>query len=215
MELAVSGGYAVGRNVLVAANTNSSALATLASLTDNTATSEDTITLGSPLSIASAAMYPGARTALSSGRAKRTGRVPGAGQVAAASPGDPDRGLPQRVGNCPIIADGCAAMVHRRAKRRVSFDGRLVRRRAACPDSRNVTGRHLTRRSRRCREAGFVILEEAGAGGFASGTRHALAAIARDSPAALEQIIALGVATSRLPQYRRSTDDFLYCCQAS
>ena len=56
VELAVSGGYAIGRNVLVAANTNSSALATLASLTNNTATYGGTITLGSPLSIASAAM---------------------------------------------------------------------------------------------------------------------------------------------------------------
>ena len=64
-------------------------------------------------------------------------------------------------------------------------------------------------------EAGFVILEEAGAEGFASGARHALAAIARDSPAALEQIIALGVATSRLPQYRRSTDHFLIVGKAS
>jgi SAM-dependent methyltransferase len=58
-------------------------------------------------------------------------------------------------------------------------------------------------------EAGFIVLEEVGAEGFASGARDAIAAIAKDSPAALEQIIALGVATSRLAQYRRSTDHFL------
>ena len=45
VELAVSGGYAIGRNVLVAANTNSSALATLASVSNNTATYGGTITL--------------------------------------------------------------------------------------------------------------------------------------------------------------------------
>ena len=55
MELAVSGGYAIGRNILVAADSNSSALATLASVTNNTATYGGTITLGSSLSIASAA----------------------------------------------------------------------------------------------------------------------------------------------------------------
>jgi hypothetical protein len=58
-------------------------------------------------------------------------------------------------------------------------------------------------------EAGFVVLEEIGAEGFANGARNQLAAIARDSPAAFEQIVALGVVTSKLPQYRRATDHFL------
>ena len=64
------------------------------------------------------------------------------------------------------------------------------------------------------REAGFVVLEEVGAEGFASGAREAIAGIAKDSPAVLEQIITLGVATSRLPQYRRSTDHFLIVARA-
>jgi hypothetical protein len=52
-------------------------------------------------------------------------------------------------------------------------------------------------------------LEEIGAEGFANGARNELAAIARDGPAAFEQIVALGVVTSKLPQYRRATDHFL------
>lgn len=59
------------------------------------------------------------------------------------------------------------------------------------------------------REAGFVVLDEIGAEGFANGARNEIAAIAKESPAAFEQIIALGVLTSRLPQYRRATDHFL------
>jgi S-adenosylmethionine-dependent methyltransferase len=59
------------------------------------------------------------------------------------------------------------------------------------------------------REAGFVILEEIGAEGFANGARNEIAKIANDSPTAFEQIVALGVVTSKLPQYRRATDHFL------
>jgi S-adenosylmethionine-dependent methyltransferase len=58
-------------------------------------------------------------------------------------------------------------------------------------------------------EAGFVVLDEIGAEGFANGARNEIAAIAKESPATFEQIIALGVLTSRLPQYRRATDHFL------
>jgi hypothetical protein len=58
-------------------------------------------------------------------------------------------------------------------------------------------------------EAAFVVLEEIGAEGFANGARNEIAAIARDSPAAFEQVVALGVVTSKLPQYRRATDHFL------
>jgi SAM-dependent methyltransferase len=59
------------------------------------------------------------------------------------------------------------------------------------------------------REAGFVILEEIGAEGFASGARNEIATIANDIPTVFEQIVALGVVTSKLPQYRRATDHFL------
>jgi hypothetical protein len=58
-------------------------------------------------------------------------------------------------------------------------------------------------------EAGFVVLEEVGAEGFAGGIRNEITAIARDNPAALEQVIAFGVLTGKLPQYRRATDHFL------
>jgi S-adenosylmethionine-dependent methyltransferase len=58
-------------------------------------------------------------------------------------------------------------------------------------------------------EAGFVVLEEIGAEGFANGARSEIAAIAKENPAAFEQIVALGVVTSKLPQYRRATDHFL------
>ncbi len=55
MELAVSGGYAIGRNVLVGAGANNSAPATLAGLTNANATYSGTITLNNSLNIASAA----------------------------------------------------------------------------------------------------------------------------------------------------------------
>lgn len=64
------------------------------------------------------------------------------------------------------------------------------------------------------REAGFVVLEEIGAEGFANGARHEIAAIAQENPVAFEQIIALGVLTSKLPQYRRATDHFLIVSRA-
>ncbi len=62
VELAISGGYAIGRNVLVGAGTNSSAPATLASLTNANATYSGTITLNSSLNIASAATGSNALT---------------------------------------------------------------------------------------------------------------------------------------------------------
>jgi hypothetical protein len=58
-------------------------------------------------------------------------------------------------------------------------------------------------------EAGFVVLEEVGAEGFAGGIRNAITAIARDDPVAFEQVVAFGVLTGKLPQYRRATDHFL------
>jgi S-adenosylmethionine-dependent methyltransferase len=58
-------------------------------------------------------------------------------------------------------------------------------------------------------EAGFVVLEEVGAEGFAGGIRNEITAIARDNPVAFEQVIAFGVLTGKLPQYRRATDHFL------
>jgi S-adenosylmethionine-dependent methyltransferase len=59
------------------------------------------------------------------------------------------------------------------------------------------------------REAGFTILEEVGAEGFANGARNEISTIANDNPTAFQQIVALGVVTSKLPQYRRATDHFL------
>jgi S-adenosylmethionine-dependent methyltransferase len=63
-------------------------------------------------------------------------------------------------------------------------------------------------------EAGFIILEEAGAEGFASGTRNELDKVARHNPAAFDQIIEFGVLTSTLPQYRRATDHFIVVARA-
>jgi hypothetical protein len=58
-------------------------------------------------------------------------------------------------------------------------------------------------------EAGFLAIDEIGAEGFASGARNEVAAIARDDPASFAQVVAFGVLSSRLPQYRRGTDHFL------
>ena len=58
-------------------------------------------------------------------------------------------------------------------------------------------------------EAGFVVLEEVGAEGFAGGAGNEVAAIAENHPIAFEQVIAFGVRTSKLPQYRRATDHLL------
>jgi SAM-dependent methyltransferase len=58
-------------------------------------------------------------------------------------------------------------------------------------------------------EAGFVVLEEVGAEGFASGVRNEIAAIAKDNPTLFEKIVDFGVLTSKLQQYRHSTDHLL------
>ncbi|MDE5454585.1 methyltransferase domain-containing protein [Bradyrhizobium sp. CSA112] len=58
-------------------------------------------------------------------------------------------------------------------------------------------------------EAGFVILEEIGAEGFASGARNEIAAIANNNPSIFEKIIDFGVLTGKLPQYRHATDHLL------
>jgi hypothetical protein len=63
-------------------------------------------------------------------------------------------------------------------------------------------------------EAGFVILEEAGAEGFAGGLSKEITSIAEDDPAAFEHIISFGVQTSRMPQYRRATDHYLIVSKA-
>ena len=55
-------------------------------------------------------------------------------------------------------------------------------------------------------EAGFFVVEEAGAEGFAGGLGSEVAGIAEHDPALFERIVAFGVLTSRLPQYRRATD---------
>ena len=58
-------------------------------------------------------------------------------------------------------------------------------------------------------EAGLVVLEEVGAEGFASGVRNEIASIAKDNPALFERIVDFGVLTSKLQQYRYSTDHLL------
>ena len=58
-------------------------------------------------------------------------------------------------------------------------------------------------------EAGFTIVEEAGAEGFASGARNEIAAIAKNDPALFDKILEFAVQTSALPQYRRVTDHLL------
>jgi SAM-dependent methyltransferase len=58
-------------------------------------------------------------------------------------------------------------------------------------------------------QAGFLVLEEVGAEGFAGGMRNEITAIARGNPAMFEQVIAFGVLTGQLPQYRRATDHFI------
>jgi SAM-dependent methyltransferase len=58
-------------------------------------------------------------------------------------------------------------------------------------------------------EAGFLVLEEAGPEGFAGGLSNEVAAIAKRDTELFEQAIAFGVLTSKLPQYRRTTDHLL------
>ena len=58
-------------------------------------------------------------------------------------------------------------------------------------------------------DAGFDILDEIGAEGFAGGMRNQIAAIANGDRAAFNQIVPFAVRTSRLPQYRRVTDHLL------
>jgi SAM-dependent methyltransferase len=55
-------------------------------------------------------------------------------------------------------------------------------------------------------DAGFVVMEEVGAEGFAGGMRNEVAAIAKNNPAVFDQVIAYGALTSKSPQYRRATD---------
>jgi S-adenosylmethionine-dependent methyltransferase len=64
------------------------------------------------------------------------------------------------------------------------------------------------------REAGFAVLEEVGAEGFAGGNRNEIAEIAKDNPAAFDQIVAFAVRTAKLPQYRRATDHLLLVGEA-
>jgi 2-polyprenyl-3-methyl-5-hydroxy-6-metoxy-1,4-benzoquinol methylase len=59
------------------------------------------------------------------------------------------------------------------------------------------------------RDAGFDLLDEAGAEGFAGGLRREIEALAQNNPAAFTHAIAFGVQTSKLPQYRRATDHLL------
>jgi len=59
------------------------------------------------------------------------------------------------------------------------------------------------------REAGFAILDEIGAEGFAGGMRKEIAAIANMDRAAFDRIVSFAVRTSSLPQYRRATDHLL------
>jgi SAM-dependent methyltransferase len=59
------------------------------------------------------------------------------------------------------------------------------------------------------REAGFALLEEAGAEGFAGGLRREIEAIAKDDRAAFNHVVAFAVRTSGLPQYPRATDHLL------
>jgi S-adenosylmethionine-dependent methyltransferase len=58
-------------------------------------------------------------------------------------------------------------------------------------------------------DAGFAVLEEVGAEGFAGGLRNEVAAIAKTDPALFERVIAFAALTSKLPQYRRATDHLL------
>jgi len=58
-------------------------------------------------------------------------------------------------------------------------------------------------------DAGFVVVEEVGAEGFAGGMRNELTAIAENNPAVFAQVVAYGVLTSKSPQYRRATDHLL------
>jgi S-adenosylmethionine-dependent methyltransferase len=58
-------------------------------------------------------------------------------------------------------------------------------------------------------EAGFTILEEVGAEGFARGARNEVAAIAKQDPALFERVVEFGVLTSKLPQYRNATEHLL------
>jgi hypothetical protein len=63
-------------------------------------------------------------------------------------------------------------------------------------------------------EAGFIVVEEAGAEGFANGMHNEIVAIAEQNPALFEQVVAFAVRTSRLPQYRRATDHLLLVARA-
>jgi len=58
-------------------------------------------------------------------------------------------------------------------------------------------------------DAGFIVMEEVGAEGFAGGLRNEVTAIAKSNPAIFDQVVAYGVLTSKSPQYRRATDHLL------
>jgi S-adenosylmethionine-dependent methyltransferase len=65
------------------------------------------------------------------------------------------------------------------------------------------------------RNAGFELLDEVGAEGFAGGLRREVEALALENPAAFTKVIAFGVRTSTLPQYRRATDHLLLVGQVT
>jgi S-adenosylmethionine-dependent methyltransferase len=64
------------------------------------------------------------------------------------------------------------------------------------------------------RVAGFVVLEEVGAEGFAGGMGNEIAAIAKSDPAVFDQVVAFAVRSGKLPQYRRATDHLLLVARA-
>ena len=65
------------------------------------------------------------------------------------------------------------------------------------------------------KEAGFAPIEEIGAEGFAGGCRKEVEAIAANDPQSFRHIVALGVETSALPQYRHATDHLLFVASAA
>ena len=64
------------------------------------------------------------------------------------------------------------------------------------------------------RDAALSIIDERGAEGFANGSGEQLAGIRKQNLTLFEKIVAFGVQTSKLPQYRRSTDHYLLAARA-
>ena len=62
--------------------------------------------------------------------------------------------------------------------------------------------------------AELTIVEERGPEGFANGSGEQLANIKKQNLALFEKIVAFGVQTSKLPQYRRSIDHYLVVARA-